>query len=94
MGNDDREDNSPILVATQEQGERTDAIVQIGYDSKSTWNAYGFYQDTLSTSGDRQENARAGMGGSFRVSDRWRVDAEFSDGDLGAGSRVGTNYLQ
>jgi hypothetical protein len=91
--NDDREDNSPILVATQEQGERTDAIVQIGYDSKSTWNAYGFYQDTLSTTGDRQENGRAGMGGSFRVSDRWRVDAEVSDGDLGAGSRVGTNYL-
>jgi hypothetical protein len=47
----------------------------------------------VSVTGDRQENARTGLGGSYRVSDRLRLDAEVSDGDLGTGGRVGTNYL-
>ena len=91
---DERIDQSPVTAPTQEQGERADAIVQIGYDSKSTWNAYGFMQDTVSVTGDRQDNGRAGVGGSYRVSDRLRIDAEVSDGDLGRGGRVGTNYMQ
>ncbi len=91
---DERIDRSSVTVPTQEQGERADAIVQVGYDSKSTWNAYGFMQDTVSVTGDRRENARAGVGGSYRVSDRLRIDAEVSDGDLGRGGRIGTNYLQ
>jgi hypothetical protein len=80
-------------VLTQEQGERADAILQVGFDSRTTWNAYGFFQDTVSITGNRQENARAGLGGSYRVSERLRVDAEVSDGDLGTGARLGTNYL-
>jgi len=90
---DSRVDQSPIVVLTQEQGEREDAILQVGFDSKSTWNAYGFVQDTLSISGDRKENGRAGIGGSYRMSERLRVDAEISNGDLGEGGRIGTNYL-
>ena len=90
---DERTDNSPIVVLTQEQGERRDAILQFGYDSKSSWNAYAFVQDTMSVTGDRQENARTGIGGSYRMSERLRVDVEMSDGDLGTGGRVGTNYL-
>jgi len=90
---DTRTDRSPVVGLTQEQGERNDAILQFGYDSKSTWNAYGFVQDTMSVSGNRQENARAGIGGSYRMSERLRVDAEVSNGDLGEGGRIGTNYL-
>ena len=90
---DNRIDRSPIVGLTQEQGERNDAILQVGYDSKATWNAYGFMQDTMSVSGDRQENARMGIGGSHRISEQLRVDAEISDGDLGKGGRVGTSYL-
>ena len=90
---DNRIDNSPVVALTQEQGERVDAVLQIGFDSKSTWNAYAFMQDTVSITGDRRENARAGVGGSYRVSDRLRVDGEVSDGDLGSGGRLGTNYL-
>ncbi|MGB5624601.1 MAG: OmpA family protein [Woeseiaceae bacterium] len=90
---DSRVDRSPIVALTQEQGDREDAILQVGYDSKSTWNVYGFMQDTMSVTGDREENARAGIGGAYRLSERLRVDAEVSDGDLGAGGRVGTNYL-
>jgi len=91
--NDTRVDSSPVIGLTQEQGEREDAILQIGYDSKSTWNAYGFVQDTMSVTGDREENSRVGVGGSYRMSERFRVDAEISDGDLGKGGRIGTNYL-
>jgi len=90
---DERVDNSTIVPLTQEQGERADAVLQLGYDSKSTWSVYAFSQDTLSTTGDRKENARAGFGGAYRISERLKVDAEVSDGDLGAGGRIGTNYL-
>ena len=90
---DDRIDRSPIVVLTQEQGERVDAVLQVGYDSKDTWSAYAFAQDTVSTTGNRSSNARTGFGGSYRVSNRLQIDAEISDGDLGPGGRVGTNYL-
>jgi len=90
---DERRDGSIIVPLTQEQGERADAVVQLGYDSRSTWNAYLFTQDTLSTTGNRRENARSGVGGSYRVSEKLRVDAEVSDGDLGPGGRFGTNYM-
>ncbi len=90
---DNRIDNSAVVGLTQEQGERADAVLQVGYDSQTTWTAYGFFQDTLSISGDRQENGRAGLGGSYRVTDKLRLDAELSDGDLGQGARLGSNYL-
>ena len=90
---DDRIDRSPIVVLTQEQGERVDAVLQVGYDSKGDWSAYAFTQDTVSTTGNRRENSRTGFGGSYRVSERLQIDAEVSDGDLGAGGRIGTNYL-
>ncbi len=90
---DERIDTSPVVALTQEQGERADAVLQLGYDSKGRWSTYGFVQDTVSITGDRQENARFGMGGSYRLSDRLHLDLEMSDGDLGSGGRIGTNYI-
>ena len=90
---DTRTDNSVLVPLTQEQGERADAVVQLGYDSGDTWRAYGFVQDTVSATGNRQENARIGAGGSYRISDRLSIDAEVSDGDLGPGGKIGSNYL-
>jgi len=90
---DERVDSSIIVPLTQEQGERVDAVLQLGYDSKSTWDTYLFTQGTLSTTGDRRENGRFGVGGSYRVTEKFRVEAELSDGDLGAGGRLGTNYV-
>jgi flagellar motor protein MotB len=90
---DERIAKSIIVPLTQEQGERADAVLQLAYDSKATWNMYAFAQDTLSVTGDRQENARAGVGGAYRLSEKLRIEAEVSDGDLGAGGRLGTNYL-
>ena len=90
---DDREDNTPLVPLTQQQGERTDVVAQLGYDSLSTWRAYTFAQDTVSKSGDRDDNGRVGVGGSYRVSNTWQIEAEASEGDLGPGGKLGTNYL-
>jgi hypothetical protein len=90
---DERTDRSPLVPLTQEQGERTDAVLQLGYDSRADWNAWVFAQDTLATTGDRRENGRYGAGASYRVSERLRIDTEISDGDLGAGGKLGTSYL-
>jgi flagellar motor protein MotB len=90
---DEREDNSPVVPLTQEEGRRTDMRLQAGYDSRANWNAYGFVQDTLSTTGNRDENARVGTGGSYRVTDRFRMHGEVSGGDLGSAGRLGTEYL-
>jgi hypothetical protein len=90
---DERRDGSLVVPLTQEEGERTDAVVQVGYDSKRRWGTYGFVQETVSIDGTREENARIGAGGSYRISERLKIDAEVSDGDLGAGGRIGTNYL-
>ncbi|HEY3176906.1 MAG TPA: OmpA family protein [Candidatus Polarisedimenticolia bacterium] len=91
--NDLREDNSPITPLTQEQGERTDAVAQVKFDSGASWLAYGFVQDTVASSDGREDNGRIGAGGSYRLTNRFRIDAEVSDGDLGAAGKVGTSYL-
>src|SRR5262249_15051388 len=45
------------------------------------------------TSDGREENGRVGVGGSYRFTNRFRIDAEASGGDLGPGGHLGTNYL-
>ena len=90
---DERADAALVPVPTQQSGERTDAVVQVGYNSRSDWTAYGFAQETLSTTGNREENGRLGVGGSYQLFDNLRVNAEVSGGDLGPGGRIGTNYL-
>jgi hypothetical protein len=90
---DNREDNLPVALPTQEVGDRTDAVLQLGFDAMARWRAYGFVQDTVSKSDTREDNGRYGVGGSYLVSDRLRVDAEVSTGDLGEGGKLGTSYL-
>lgn len=90
---DDRQDNSPAVPATQQQGERTDVVAQLGYGSLATWRAYTFIQDTVSKSGDRDDNGRAGVGGSYRVTNKLQIEAEGSEGSLGPGGKLGTSYL-
>jgi flagellar motor protein MotB len=91
--NDDRVDNSLVVPLTQEQGERTDAVLQFDYDPGSSWRGYGFMQETVASTGDREENGRVGIGGSYRLTERLRIDTEVSDGDLGPGGRIGSNFL-
>ncbi len=90
---DVRTDHSPVVPLTQVQGERTDGIVQVGYDPHTSWTAYTFVQDSLSRTGSRVANGRVGVGGSYRLNKKLRVTAEASDGNLGVGGRLGTSYL-
>jgi flagellar motor protein MotB len=90
---DSREDNSAVVPATQEEGDRTDAAVRLLYDSKARWTAYGFVQETVRTSGSREDNGRIGAGGNLRLTDRFNVTGEVSGGDLGTGGKLGTEYL-
>jgi flagellar motor protein MotB len=91
--NDRREDRSPVVLPTQDRGERTDAVVQATYDPGAAWRAYGFVQETVSSSDGRKDNGRIGAGGSYRLTKRFKIDGEVSGGDLGAGGRVGTSFL-
>ena len=90
---DMRKDNSPVVPLTQEQGERTDAVAQVRFSPSDTWSAYSFAQDTVATSGGRPDNSRIGLGGSYRLTKRFKIDGEASDGDLGPGGKIGTTFL-
>jgi flagellar motor protein MotB len=88
-----REDNSVFVPATQEEGDRTDGVVKLLYDSRERWTAYGFLQETMKSSGNREDNGRIGAGGSLLFRDRLKIAGEISEGDLGPGGRLETEYL-
>jgi flagellar motor protein MotB len=90
---DNRVDNSPIVPLTQLEGRRTDGALRATYDSKGRWTAYGYVQDTINKSGNREDNGRVGSGGAYRVTDRFKVTGEASTGDLGGAGKIGTEYL-
>jgi uncharacterized repeat protein (TIGR01451 family)/fimbrial isopeptide formation D2 family protein len=92
--NDRREDESPVVPLTQEEGERTDAVVKLGYDTQGRWRAYTFGQGTVARSGDRESNSRGGVGGAYRLNDRMAVDGEVSGGELGPAVKLGTRYQE
>jgi outer membrane protein OmpA-like peptidoglycan-associated protein len=86
-----------------ENGDRSDAQLRLGYrgvkpgaeGSKPVpedWDAYGFVQGTLQRTGDRQENDRLGGGGSWQITDRFRINSEMSAGDGGPGGKLGGDY--
>ncbi|HEX5514801.1 MAG TPA: flagellar motor protein MotB [Gammaproteobacteria bacterium] len=90
---DTRKDKSPVVPLTQEQGDRTDIVARATYDTRERWAAYGYLQDTVNTTGNRDENARIGAGGAYQVTDRFKLLGEASTGDLGEAGRLGTEYL-
>jgi hypothetical protein len=90
---DNRDDNSTVVPATQEEGERTDTVVKLLYDSRGRWETYGFVQKTIQTSGNREDNDRIGAGGSLRLSNRFNITGEVSGGDQDTGAKLGTEYL-
>ena len=89
---DEREDTTVIVPQTQNEGKRSDVVVQVGYNSLANWNVYSFVQETMSVTGSRETNGRVGAGGTFKVTEKLSIDAEVSDGDLGTGGRLGSNY--
>jgi len=90
---DTRTDNSITIPGTQKQGNRFDVAFQAFYDSLEDWTLYGFTQLTANTTGNRVDNNRAGVGTSYQVSDKLKLEGELSAGNTGTGAKIGTDYL-
>lgn len=85
---------SPTLSQT---GQRTDLAVQVDYTPDSTeeshdWKVYGFGQNSLKHSGNRDANNRLGVGGSKRVNEKFSLLGEVSGGTGGAGGKAGGEW--
>jgi len=63
-----------------------------GAAARPNWDVYGFVQDTAQRTETRPENDRTGLGGSYQISSAARVGAEVSDGSLGFGGKLSTDY--
>src|SRR5205814_9188407 len=68
-------------------------VRQVRFVSCASCSAYGFGQHTVAASGGREGNDRIAVGGSYRLTKRFRIDGEASDGRLGPGGKVGTSFL-
>jgi uncharacterized repeat protein (TIGR01451 family) len=89
---DDRDDKSTAAAATQDEGDRTDGVVQVDFDTKTGFRTYAFGQATVQSTGDREENNRGGVGGAYRINEKISVDGEASHGNLGAAAQLGATY--
>jgi outer membrane protein OmpA-like peptidoglycan-associated protein len=100
-----RHDNRQSVVPNastilSQNGGRTDAVLRADYkplqegktNQREDWELYGFGQGTLERSGTRDANNRVGIGGGYMVNERLKILAEASDGNLGWGGRLGTDY--
>ena len=91
--NDNRNDQSTVVPVTQKLGDRTDLALKAAYDSKEKWTLYSFVQDTVKSTGNREKNARTGIGSEYRATDKLKLSVEVSNGDQGAAAKLGTDYL-
>ena len=91
---DERRDDSLVVPLTQEQGaaHRRRRAGRLRLEAPLEHVRLRAGHD-VELDGTREENGRVGTGGSYRISERLKVDAEVSDGDLGTGGKLGTNYL-
>jgi uncharacterized repeat protein (TIGR01451 family) len=89
---DERQDDSATPVATQDEGDRTDVVAEVEFDSEGRWTTFAFGQATAQATGSRKKNHRGGVGGSYRMSEKLAVDGEVSHGDLGPAAQIGTDY--
>ncbi|MDZ7750051.1 MAG: hypothetical protein U5K43_15750 [Halofilum sp. (in: g-proteobacteria)] len=90
---DRRDDDSPVVPDTQNEGHRTDLGVRLDYTPEADWSAYTFAQATAEATETREDNDRLGVGGSTQITERLRGEGELSGGDTGTGARLGTEYL-
>jgi outer membrane protein OmpA-like peptidoglycan-associated protein len=58
----------------------------------SGWDAYGFVQETAYRTDTRSDNDRIGLGGGDQITSLLHVGAEASEGSLGFGGKLSTDY--
>ena len=89
----DAVNTSPLLPSSGVvSGERTDAAVQVDYESGQGWGVYGFGQKTMDRTGTRQDNDRVGAGVRYRVNDKLSLRGEASGGNGGSAGKAGVDY--
>lgn len=83
-----------------EVGERTDLALKYAYapldeaGKKERYDVYGLLQGTVSKSGNRNRNNRAGVGGRYDITDRLAATGETTGGNQGWGALLGLEYEQ
>jgi len=88
-------ENSETL---SDQGERTDVALKYLHaprnedGEKERYEVYGLLQGTISKSGDRDRNNRAGVGGRYDLTDRLGFNGELTGGNQGVGALLGLEY--
>ncbi len=87
---DEKQDDTG--TTTEDLGRRTDLALRIEYLSLDNWDLHGFVQGTMNREQSRKGNNRAGIGGGWQASERLRLNANVSDGNLGSGATVGGDY--
>ncbi len=81
-----------ILQGRPENGDRTDAALQLNYaPTNSDFSVYGFGQVTLDSDLGRDENNRGGAGLKAQLTERLSIAGELSGGDGGLGADVQLN---
>lgn len=81
-----------ILQGRPENGDRTDAALQLNYNpAGSDFNLYSFGQVTLDSDVGREENNRGGAGIKAQLTKRLSIAGELSGGDGGLGADVQLN---
>ena len=83
---------SALLDAELRSGSRTDAAVELSYEGGEDWTVYAFGQGTIALSDDRERNDRGGVGGEYRINDRFTVGGEVSGGTTGLGGDLRLLY--
>jgi hypothetical protein len=78
--------------ATVEQGKRADAGIKILYAWDDDQEAFIFGQGTALQTGTMHKDHRAGVGGTFRLSEKVTAEGEVSYGTLGAGAKATLSY--
>lgn len=101
-----RQDNRNVNVPNassllSQTGDRTDTQVRLDYTpekedgkpgEKEDWAAYGYVQGTVVHDETRDANNRAGLGMSWQMTERIKLLAEGSQGNMGPGLRLGADY--
>jgi hypothetical protein len=79
-------------TSTVEQGKRADAGIKILYAWNDDQEAFIFGQGTALQTGTMHRDDRAGVGGSYRFTDKIKGEGEISGGSLGLGVKATLGY--
>ncbi len=79
-------------TVTEDLGGRTDVALRVEYLSLDNWDLHGFVQGTMNRDQSRRGNNRVGIGSGWQFSERLKLNADISDGNLGPGATAGANF--